>query len=107
MPRLPLNYRTDLSTGGSIRQFASRWWPLWIPVLVAAAISLGVWRFFSLHVEEPQGYSSAGTVKKYTGILPPPQASHIQTAGFSEGMVFSHYVRFEAPVDVCTAYATR
>src|SRR5262249_53809873 len=35
----------------------------------------------------------------------PAQAAHIKTAGFSQGMVFSHYVRFEAPVDVCLAYA--
>src|SRR5205814_5957766 len=86
--------------------FVRRRWPLLVvPLIIVAGLWVALRRFNSLRVDEPTGYSAASKVEGYTGVPVPAQSVHIKTAGFSKGMIFSHYVRFEAPVEVCLAYA--
>lgn len=69
--------------------------------------ALAGWEVFGLHADDSTGYSSPSAVQAYTGVAPPASAVHIHTAGYRQGMDFSHYVRFEAPVTDCIAYAQK
>lgn len=94
--------------GRTTRRFLRRWWPLLlVPVVLLAGICWAGWSFLRLQVNDPIGNSSPAIVQEYTGVAPPPEASNIRTAGHSKGMIWSHYVRFEAPVPVCLAYAQK
>ena len=92
---------------------AASWLRLhWRALLVGVVALLGLaawvgWEVFGLHVDDPMGYTSASAVKDYIGIPPPASAIHIHTAGYEQGMEFSHFVRFEAPVGDCVAYAQK
>jgi hypothetical protein len=102
---MPIDYdSTPAATHRAAAHLRRRSPLLAIPLILAAGLGFAYWHFTTLHVDEPSGYSSPSKVRQYTSLPPPPQAAHIRTAGLSLGMVYSHYVRFEAPVDVCVAY---
>lgn len=110
MPQQPLEYSSQAETSSlkTVARHARRWWPLLaVPLIVVVGLGLAWWWFNRLQVNDPVGASSPAMVQEYTDVAPPAEASNIRTAGFSQGMVWSHYVRFEAPVPVCLAYARR
>jgi hypothetical protein len=111
MSQNQLDY-ASIQTEAALLKRIRNWFGPHPKVLIGIVGFLGVvawagWRFFGLHVDNPTGYSSPATVLGYTGFPPPPSAIHIRTAGFSEGMAFSHFVRFEAPVADSIAYAQK
>jgi hypothetical protein len=109
MPQQHLDYgATDGSRSAfpTFRRVARRFWPLLLGLaVVAATVTFTVWRWSSLRVDDPAGFSSPSVVTQYTGVAPPAQATHIRTAGYSHGPIYSHYIRFEAPANVCLVYA--
>ena len=112
MTQHQLNYRSLPLKGKALTRAAKWLGRHWRSVLTALIVLLGlaawaVWEVVGLHVEDSSGYSSAVAVKNYTGIPPPTSAVHIRRAGYRQGMAFSRYVRFEAPVADCLAYAQK
>ncbi len=109
MSQEPLEYSAQAETlGRRTRRFFQRWWPLLLVlVILLGGIGWAMWSFLRLQVNDPIGNSSPAIVQEYTGVTPPPEASNLRAAGHSKGMIWSHYVRFEAPAPVCLAYAQK
>jgi hypothetical protein len=64
-----------------------------------------VWSLFGFHVSEPGGPISAAKAQSMLGVQVPPEAKNIRAATYSQLVEYAHYLRFEAPVDVCLRYA--
>jgi len=84
------------------RKTRARWI---VRIVVLAGIIYGVWQVFGLHVNEPTRPVTPSLAQVYTGVALPAEAKNIRVAGYRQWAEFAHYVRFEAPVDVCLKYA--
>lgn len=73
-------------------------------VVLAVVVSV-VWELFGLHVTDPTQPATPAQAQAYTGVALPKEARNIRIAGYRQWIEFAHYVRFEAPVNVCLKYA--
>lgn len=90
----------------STRPQASRRWLITLG-LPLATVALFAWVLFGFHIDEPSGFVTATQAAAYTGLPLPPEAKNIRMAGYRQWIEEAQYVRFEAPVDVCLAYAAK
>lgn len=110
MPKLTLDYRNATNpiavTPSPIQKFLSKRWVPWAFMLMIVLTGVGLWLISCLFVHEAHA-ASPKEVARLTSILPPPEARNLMAASADPlAPGFTHFVRFEAPPDVCLSYAS-
>lgn len=80
----------------------------WLVALAVLALLLfAAWQVAMPHSNEPSSFVTAGQAETFTEVPLPAAATHIRIAEYHHWIQFEQYMRFEAPPEVCLAYAEK